>query len=103
MSLKVADGPARLEQSRGHLRWRTWDEERERVVHVHQLLMIALGENPTDVFSNGATHVHHKNEVRWDNRPGNLEILPAHEHSSTRPNNAGPRSSNWRELPVAQI
>lgn len=25
-------------------------------------------------------HVHHGNEERWDNRPDNLEVLPAVEH-----------------------
>lgn len=25
-------------------------------------------------------HVHHGNEERWDNRPDNLEVLPAAEH-----------------------
>lgn len=25
-------------------------------------------------------HVHHSNEERWDNRPGNLEVMPAAEH-----------------------
>jgi hypothetical protein len=25
-------------------------------------------------------HVHHDNEQRWDNRPDNLEVLPAVEH-----------------------
>ncbi len=25
-------------------------------------------------------HVHHGNEQRWDNRPDNLEVLPAAEH-----------------------
>jgi hypothetical protein len=49
-------------------------------VAVHQLLAIAMGEDPHDVFSNSEYQVHHKNNVPWDNRPSNIELLTAGEH-----------------------
>lgn len=48
---------------------------------VHQLVAIAEGANPHKVFSNGRYHVHHKNSVKWDNRPDNLELKSAKTHS----------------------
>jgi len=47
---------------------------------VHQLVSIANGANPHKVFSNGRYHVHHKNGVKWDNRPCSLELKSAHVH-----------------------
>lgn len=47
---------------------------------IHQLVAIADGANPHKVFSNGRYHIHHKNGVKWDNRPCNLELKSAHVH-----------------------
>jgi hypothetical protein len=51
-------------------------------VRVHQLVAIADGADPQDVFSNGSYHVHHKNGCAFNNRPSNLEILTAEEHAA---------------------
>ncbi len=50
------------------------------VVAVHQLLALAEGVDPWKVFSNGEYHVHHENELRWDNRRGNIEMKNRKEH-----------------------
>lgn len=53
--------------NRGHLR-------------VHRLLAIAEGADPHQIFS-GDYHVHHKNGIRWDNRPDNIEVMLQSEHA----------------------
>jgi hypothetical protein len=57
--------------------------ERCQMYH-HQLLVIAMGEDPHKVFS-GKYHCHHKNEIRWDNRPSNIELLTPKEHAKEHP------------------
>jgi len=49
-------------------------------VYVHQLLAIAEGADPSDLFG-GGYDVHHRNSVPWDNRPSNLSVLPHAEHA----------------------
>jgi len=43
------------------------------MAYVHQLIAIAYGANPHELF-NGNGVVHHRNGVKWDNRPKNIEI-----------------------------
>lgn len=50
-------------------------------VRVHQLVKIAEGADPEKVFSGGSYHVHHVNEIPWDNRDENLRLLSCGEHS----------------------
>jgi transposase len=50
------------------------------LVGVHQLVVIAEGANPALVFSDGEYHVHHRNNIPWDNRPSNLELVTRDSH-----------------------
>lgn len=45
----------------------------------HKLLAISSGESPYDVFDS-SNHIHHKNNIPWDNRQGNIELLSHSEH-----------------------
>jgi len=51
----------------------------ENMVQVHKLVAIATGESPNDVFSTN-NHIHHQNNIPWDNRANNIELLTASEH-----------------------
>lgn len=46
----------------------------------HQLLSIADGACPYEIFSEGY-HTHHKNRIPWDNRIDNLEVISPEEHA----------------------
>lgn len=51
-------------------------------VYVHGLAVIADGADPYEVFSDEGL-VHHRNCQPFDNRPENLEVLSATQHSRT--------------------
>jgi len=65
---------------RGYERVSSKSDGKNDYVFVHQLIAIAEGAEPEKVFTNGDYHCHHKNEIRWDNRPENIEFLTASEH-----------------------
>lgn len=67
--------------SNNYERWH--DQIAGAQVYVHQLLAIAEGADPSDVFSDAEYVVHHKNEIRWDNRPDNIEVLANSAHAET--------------------
>jgi transposase len=49
-------------------------------VYEHQLAALAKGCDPLKVFSNGEYQCHHRNGVKWDNRPENIELLSQSDH-----------------------
>lgn len=57
---------------RGHEAWQASD----RSFAVHRLLAVA--EFGVDAVK--GVHVHHKNGIKWDNRPDNLELVTNSEH-----------------------
>ena len=63
----------------GYERWSTLVvDESYYTVSVHRLLMVA--ECGFDAVC--GMEVHHKNEIKWDNRVENLELMTEHEHKS---------------------
>lgn len=56
--------------------YETWHVD-ENTVLVHRLLLVA--EHGVQALD--GMHVHHRNEIPWDNRPANLELLSQAEHN----------------------
>lgn len=63
----------------GYERWSDWISGEK--VAVHQLLAIADGADPHEVFDED-TVTHHKSGHPLDNRRGNIEVMDRSEHNS---------------------
>ena len=57
----------------------------------HQLLSIADGADPYKVFGGRNWHTHHRNGIRWDNRPDNVVSLSAARHGAAHSDEDGER------------
>lgn len=67
----------------GHERWIVNNPDGTTpTVGVHQLLAVADGADPADVWADN-THVHHKTDIPWLNMPGTVEVLTRGEHKRT--------------------
>jgi len=72
-------------------RWRHhYKGERDAPVYVHRLL--AVSEYGFDAVKN--KEVHHKNGIKWDNRPENIELLTVEEHRQLEADKK--YNGNWR-------
>ena len=62
----------------GYIYYRCRAAGSDDTVYEHQLVAIAEGADPREVFN--GHHVHHRNGVPWDNRPSNLEVRDPRDH-----------------------
>lgn len=86
--------PLRM-SSDGYEQWCDQSNDERKRVAVHQLLAIAEGENPHDVFSDENV-IHHKNGLQWDNRASNVELMSISKHISHH-NEEQHGGSPWRD------
>ena len=66
----------------GQEEWRVRDPDGGTAVKVHQLLAVADGADPGEVWDDD-THVHHKTCIPWLNLPGFVEVLSGDDHRAT--------------------
>lgn len=74
-----------FDETTGYEKWRTVVCGERETVMVHHLILVAKGEDPHKVFSDGFD-AHHKNKMRSDNRPDNLKIMKRCEHARMHAN-----------------
>jgi len=70
---------AYIHDPRGYIK--AWCRDNNEGVYLHQLSAIAGGADPYTVFDED-TEVHHKNTIKWDNRPSNVEVKNRMEHQA---------------------
>lgn len=68
--------PSFLTSERGYERWEHEYDGEQWNVSVHRLLAVA--EYGVDAVRD--RDIHHRNQVPWDNRPGNVEPIDPTEH-----------------------
>lgn len=66
----------------GHEHWQARDSDGNNTVGVHQLVAVADGADPHEVWADG-TNVHHRTGIPWLNMPGFVEVLTPGQHRRT--------------------
>lgn len=93
MKRRLWEGPAPYETTeRGYTRWSVKQDRERAIVYVHRLLAVA--EYGFDVVAGCDTH--HKNEIRFDNRPENIEVVDRSDHGTYHSNR------RWGNEPVPE-
>lgn len=77
----------------GHEVWRCRVGDGQKSIPVHRLL--AVSEHGFDAVCGKV--VHHKNEIPWDNRPENIEIMGESEHVSKHMTGHS-HNEHWTEM-----
>jgi hypothetical protein len=84
----------------GYERWRHMIDYEQNYVAVHRLLAVA--ELGFDAVTSDID-VHHSNGIPWDNRPGNIELVPKGDHAalhSTGRDNYEDKDTPYRDKKV---
>jgi len=82
----------------GHENWKVRGPDGPTTVAVHQLLAVADGADPEDVWAED-THVHHRTGIPWLNIENGVEVLSPSEHRQTH------EADEWTEedgIPVME-
>ena len=83
----------------GYFAWYSRDPDKQRSMKVHRL--VAIAEHGADAVA--GNHVHHKNEIPWDNRPSNLELKSPKDHHSHHSTGESHPGSKLTESDVKDI
>jgi len=79
--------------------WQAKDGDRNVVVPVHRLLAVAeYGYEETC-----QKQVHHRNGIKWDNRPSNIELMTSKEHLRHHNSGESGPASKLSEADVREI
>ncbi|AGC34564.1 HNH domain endonuclease [Haloarcula sinaiiensis tailed virus 1] len=83
----------------GYMSWTCNWFENQKEVKVHRLL--AVSEFGFDAVAN--MHIHHKNEIPWDNRPANIEVKSPKDHHRTHTVGESHPATDLTEADVLEI
>lgn len=87
-------------EGNGYMSWHSRDPDgKQRGMKVHRL--VAILEYGIDAVA--GAHVHHKNEIPWDNRPENLELKEPSDHHSHHSSGESHPGSKLTERDVTDI